>query len=175
MLDKFQQINFVQLKVRLLIEIIWPLILFMILVWIRSSRPPYSQHECHYPSKALPSAGLIPFMQTLICNFDNKCYNQPLAGEAPGRVFEFKDSPLSQLYFDIDELLSNDTELLGLENLVEDYQALQELVEFFNNRTAVVHRKGHFGTVSPYLYSHTWNCITFFAGYNMSHTFLGGL
>ncbi|XP_078575167.1 phospholipid-transporting ATPase ABCA1-like isoform X1 [Branchiostoma floridae x Branchiostoma japonicum] len=126
-------------KVRLLIEIIWPLILFMILVWIRTSRPPYSQHECHYPSKALPSAGLIPFMQTLICNFDNKCYDQPLAGEAPGRVFEFKDSPLSQLYFDIDELLSNDTELLGLENLVEDYQALQELVEFFNNRSAVVH------------------------------------
>eukprot|EP00058_Branchiostoma_floridae_P025576 XP_002611066.1 hypothetical protein BRAFLDRAFT_70419 [Branchiostoma floridae] len=128
-------------KVRLLIEIIWPLILFMILVWIRTSRPPYSQHECHYPSKALPSAGLIPFMQTLICNFDNKCYDQPLAGEAPGRVFEFKDSPLSQLYFDIDELLSNDTELLGLENLVEDYQALQELVEFFNNRSAVVHQK----------------------------------
>ena len=30
----------------------------------------------HYQERALPSAGLVPFLQTFACNLDNKCLNE---------------------------------------------------------------------------------------------------
>uniref|UniRef100_A0A4W3GUN1 ATP-binding cassette sub-family A member 1-like n=1 Tax=Callorhinchus milii TaxID=7868 RepID=A0A4W3GUN1_CALMI len=40
---------------------------------------------CHYRNKALPSAGVLPWMQGIICNMNNPCLNYPTPGEAPGQ------------------------------------------------------------------------------------------
>lgn len=38
-------------QVRLLMEIMWPVMLFMGLVWLRRVNPLYRQHECKGPAR----------------------------------------------------------------------------------------------------------------------------
>uniref|UniRef100_A0A8C7ZZ47 ABC transporter domain-containing protein n=1 Tax=Oryzias sinensis TaxID=183150 RepID=A0A8C7ZZ47_9TELE len=79
-------------KVRLLVEILWPLFLFVILVAVRTTTKPVNKGQCHYPNKAMPSAGLLPWLQGMMCNIDNPCYNDPTPGETPGQVNNFNNS-----------------------------------------------------------------------------------
>uniref|UniRef100_A0A3Q2CBJ7 ATP-binding cassette, sub-family A (ABC1), member 1B n=1 Tax=Cyprinodon variegatus TaxID=28743 RepID=A0A3Q2CBJ7_CYPVA len=75
-------------KVRLVIELVWPLFLFFILVAVRSTTKPVYKDQCHYPNKAMPSAGMLPWLQGMICNIDNPCLNHPPPGETPGQIAE---------------------------------------------------------------------------------------
>uniref|UniRef100_A0A6Q2ZH21 P-type phospholipid transporter n=1 Tax=Esox lucius TaxID=8010 RepID=A0A6Q2ZH21_ESOLU len=79
---------------QLLIEIIWPLLIFFILISVRVSYPPYEQHECHFPNKAMPSAGTLPWIQGIICNANNPCFRHPTPAESPGVVGNFNGSML---------------------------------------------------------------------------------
>ncbi|NWT04689.1 ABCA1 protein, partial [Mionectes macconnelli] len=79
-------------RIQLAIEILWPLFLFLILISVRRSHPPFKQHECHFPNKALPSAGTLSWIQGIICNMNNPCFRHPTAGEAPGVVGNFDSS-----------------------------------------------------------------------------------
>uniref|UniRef100_A0A8C9TPQ4 P-type phospholipid transporter n=1 Tax=Scleropages formosus TaxID=113540 RepID=A0A8C9TPQ4_SCLFO len=58
-------------KIQLVIELLWPLFLFVILISVRHSHPPYKQTQCHFPNKALPSAGTLNWVQGIICNINN--------------------------------------------------------------------------------------------------------
>uniref|UniRef100_A0A8D3C3U3 P-type phospholipid transporter n=1 Tax=Scophthalmus maximus TaxID=52904 RepID=A0A8D3C3U3_SCOMX len=69
--------------IQLLIEIVWPLFIFFILISVRMHYPPYEQHECHFPNKAMPSAGTLPWVQGIICNANNPCFRNPTPGESP--------------------------------------------------------------------------------------------
>uniref|UniRef100_A0A8B9I399 P-type phospholipid transporter n=1 Tax=Anser brachyrhynchus TaxID=132585 RepID=A0A8B9I399_9AVES len=51
----------------------------------------------HFPNKALPSAGTLPWLQGIICNVNNPCFQHPTPGEAPGVVGNFNGSILSRL------------------------------------------------------------------------------
>uniref|UniRef100_A0A4W6D9J8 P-type phospholipid transporter n=1 Tax=Lates calcarifer TaxID=8187 RepID=A0A4W6D9J8_LATCA len=73
-------------KIQLIIELLWPLFLFVILIAVRHSHPPYKQSQCHFPNKALPSAGTLPWIQGIICNINNPCFPSPTPGETPGQV-----------------------------------------------------------------------------------------
>ncbi|OWK12339.1 ABCA7 [Cervus elaphus hippelaphus] len=86
--------------IQLLVELLWPLFLFFILVAVRHSHPPLEQHECHFPNKPLPSAGTIPWLQGLICNVNNTCFPWRTPGEEPGVLSNFKDSLVSRLLAD---------------------------------------------------------------------------
>uniref|UniRef100_A0AAY4A5S1 P-type phospholipid transporter n=1 Tax=Denticeps clupeoides TaxID=299321 RepID=A0AAY4A5S1_9TELE len=77
---------------QLIIEVIWPLFIFFILISVRHFYPPYEQHECHFPNKAMPSAGTLPWVQGIICNANNPCFRYPTPGETPGMVGNFNDS-----------------------------------------------------------------------------------
>uniref|UniRef100_A0AAY5L571 ABC transporter domain-containing protein n=1 Tax=Esox lucius TaxID=8010 RepID=A0AAY5L571_ESOLU len=79
-------------KIQLIIELVWPLFLFLILIAVRRSHPPYKQSQCHFPNKALPSAGTVPWVQGIICNINNPCFQGPTPGETPGRVGNFDNS-----------------------------------------------------------------------------------
>uniref|UniRef100_A0A4W6E0C7 P-type phospholipid transporter n=1 Tax=Lates calcarifer TaxID=8187 RepID=A0A4W6E0C7_LATCA len=46
----------------------------------------------HYPNKAMPSAGVLPWLQGMICNINNPCLNYPTPGETPGQVNNFNNS-----------------------------------------------------------------------------------
>ncbi|XP_048667737.1 phospholipid-transporting ATPase ABCA7 isoform X2 [Marmota marmota marmota] len=86
--------------IQLLVELLWPLFLFFILVAVRHSHPPLEHHECHFPNKPLPSAGTVPWLQGLICNVNNSCFPQPTPGENPRLLSNFNDSLVSRLLAD---------------------------------------------------------------------------
>ncbi|NXK66814.1 ABCA1 protein, partial [Sylvietta virens] len=92
-------------RIQLAIEILWPLFLFLILTSMRRSHPPFKQHECHFPNKALPSAGTLPWLQGIICNMNNPCFRHPTAGETPGVVGNFDGSILSRLLTEARQVL----------------------------------------------------------------------
>ncbi|XP_039258702.2 phospholipid-transporting ATPase ABCA1-like isoform X1 [Styela clava] len=74
--------------VRTIIEILWPILLFSILIAVRLTQPAERLQECHYPARALPSAGVFPWIQTMFCNLDNPCFHVPVASETPGQINE---------------------------------------------------------------------------------------
>ncbi|XP_030396295.1 phospholipid-transporting ATPase ABCA7 isoform X4 [Gopherus evgoodei] len=92
-------------KIQLTTELLWPLFLFFILISVRQSHPPFEQHECHFPNKALPSAGTLSWIQGIICNVNNPCFRYPTAGETPGMVGNFNQSIISRLFADAQKVL----------------------------------------------------------------------
>ncbi|RXM97523.1 ATP-binding cassette sub-family A member 1 [Acipenser ruthenus] len=92
------------------------------------SYPPYEQHECHFPNKALPSAGTLPWVQGIICNANNPCFRYPTPGEAPGVVGNFNESIISRLFSDAKKILlysQNDKSLGGFRSLIKALKNLQ--------------------------------------------------
>uniref|UniRef100_A0A8C1ZZ17 P-type phospholipid transporter n=1 Tax=Cyprinus carpio TaxID=7962 RepID=A0A8C1ZZ17_CYPCA len=84
--------------IRFLVEILWPVFLFIGLVWLRRANPLYRQHECHFPSKAMPSTGILPWIQGIFCNANNPCFRHQTRGESPGVfhiVLRFTNMPNS--------------------------------------------------------------------------------
>uniref|UniRef100_A0A8C4IH44 P-type phospholipid transporter n=1 Tax=Dicentrarchus labrax TaxID=13489 RepID=A0A8C4IH44_DICLA len=79
-------------RVRFFMEIMWPVMLFMGLVWLRKVNPLYRQHECHFPNKAMPSTGVLPWIQGILCNANNPCFQYPTRGESPGLVSNYNNS-----------------------------------------------------------------------------------
>uniref|UniRef100_A0AAY4D132 P-type phospholipid transporter n=1 Tax=Denticeps clupeoides TaxID=299321 RepID=A0AAY4D132_9TELE len=82
-------------EIRFLMEIMWPTVLFIGLVWLRKANPLYRQHECHFPNKAMPSTGILPWIQGIFCNANNPCFQYPTRGESPGLVSNYNNSCLS--------------------------------------------------------------------------------
>ncbi|NWY05107.1 ABCA1 protein, partial [Nothoprocta ornata] len=114
-------------RIQLAIELLWPLFLFVILISVRRSHPPFMQHECHFPNKALPSAGTLPWIQGIICNMNNPCFRYPTAGETPGTVGNFDSSILLRLLGDMRRVLlsAQGTQLRG--HVGQLLRALQRL------------------------------------------------
>uniref|UniRef100_A0A668AY28 P-type phospholipid transporter n=1 Tax=Myripristis murdjan TaxID=586833 RepID=A0A668AY28_9TELE len=115
-------------ELQLLVEVLWPLFIFFILIAVRLNYPPYEQHECHFPNKAMPSAGTLPWIQGIICNANNPCFRSPTPGESPGVVGNFNDSIISRLFSDAKKILlysQNDKNLEGFKDLVQALQTLQ--------------------------------------------------
>lgn len=40
----------------------------------------------------MPSAGVLPWLQGMICTMDNPCLSQPTLGETPGQVNNFNNT-----------------------------------------------------------------------------------
>lgn len=113
---------------QLLTEILWPLFIFFILIAVRLNYPPYEQHECHFPNKAMPSAGTLPWIQGIVCNANNPCFRHPTPGESPGVVGNFNDSIISRLFSDAKKILlysQNDKSLDGFKELINAVKVMQ--------------------------------------------------
>ncbi|XP_037325366.2 phospholipid-transporting ATPase ABCA1 isoform X1 [Pungitius pungitius] len=115
-------------KIQLIIELLWPLFLFVILISVRHSHPPYKQSQCHFPNKALPSAGTLPWIQGIICNINNPCFHSPTPGETLGQVGNFDNSILSRLFVDAQRVLSysGNRSFSGFQDLMESVRSLGE-------------------------------------------------
>ncbi|XP_062340782.1 phospholipid-transporting ATPase ABCA1-like [Osmerus eperlanus] len=121
-------------KLQLMIEIVWPLFIFFILISVRMYYPPYEQHECHFPNKPMPSAGTLPWVQGIICNANNPCFRYPTPGETPGVVGNFNDSIISRLFNDAKKILlysQNDRSLQGYKGLVRALRKMQKNTKGF--------------------------------------------
>nr|XP_009684303.1 PREDICTED: retinal-specific ATP-binding cassette transporter [Struthio camelus australis] len=116
-------------KLRFLVELVWPLSLFLALVWLRKANPLYRQHECHFPNKAMPSAGTLPWLQGIFCNMNNPCFRSPTHGEGPGVVSNYNNSVLARVYQDAQELLLKAPEIHDLGRIWEELIIMTQFME----------------------------------------------
>ncbi|XP_041841062.1 phospholipid-transporting ATPase ABCA1-like isoform X2 [Melanotaenia boesemani] len=107
-------------KVRLVVELLWPLFLFFILVSVRFTNKPIYKGQCHYPNKAMPSAGVLPWLQGMMCNLENPCLNYPTPGEAPGQVNNFNNSIIAGMLIELQTVLVNRNFLSKAQSLAND-------------------------------------------------------
>ncbi|XP_008275380.1 retinal-specific ATP-binding cassette transporter-like [Stegastes partitus] len=129
-------------KIRFLVEIFWPMLLFIGLVWLRKANPLYQQHECHFPNKAMPSAGILPWIQGIICNSNNPCFRYPTRGESPGVVSNYNNSILAQFYVNVQDLLLNETEVQHLRRLWHEMSSFSNLMDTLRNNPSVISGRG---------------------------------
>ncbi|XP_072824284.1 retinal-specific phospholipid-transporting ATPase ABCA4 isoform X5 [Vicugna pacos] len=115
-------------KIRFVVELVWPLSLFLVLIWLRNVNPLYSQHECHFPNKAMPSAGMLPWLQGIFCNVNNPCFQSPTPGESPGIVSNYNNSILARVYRDFQELLLDAPERQHLSQVWTELRTLSQLM-----------------------------------------------
>uniref|UniRef100_G3NTA6 ATP-binding cassette, sub-family A (ABC1), member 12 n=1 Tax=Gasterosteus aculeatus aculeatus TaxID=481459 RepID=G3NTA6_GASAC len=66
--------------------LLWPLVIFIIIAVARKSFPPVQKDTCFVRPRNLPSAGVFPFLQTLMCNTDSNCQNTSLEDQAASRA-----------------------------------------------------------------------------------------
>ncbi|XP_076880509.1 ATP-binding cassette, sub-family A (ABC1), member 7 [Brachyhypopomus gauderio] len=114
-------------KIQLIIELLWPLFLFLILISVRRSHPPYKHSQCHFPNKALPSAGTLAWLQGIICNINNPCFHYQTPGETPGQVGNFDNSILSRLLVGTGTILTYTADQTSLSGLQDISLAVQRL------------------------------------------------
>uniref|UniRef100_A0A4W6FD48 P-type phospholipid transporter n=1 Tax=Lates calcarifer TaxID=8187 RepID=A0A4W6FD48_LATCA len=129
-------------KIRFLVEIFWPVLLFIGLVWLRKANPLYQQHECHFPNKAMPSAGILPWIQGIFCNANNPCFRYPTRGESPGVVSNYNNSVLARFYVDVQELLLNDTEVQQFGQLWHEMSSFSNFMDALRNNPSRVSGRG---------------------------------
>ncbi|XP_027045418.1 ATP-binding cassette sub-family A member 1-like isoform X2 [Pocillopora damicornis] len=120
---------------RNLVEIVWPLVLFIILVAIRN-RKNYgatNMPDSIYRPRALPSAGFFPFARSFLCDFKNTKTNDP--DELLNGLPNLRSSSLGRLIEDALPLMANSTvreRILRINsdrsNFERDYQAWSDLV-----------------------------------------------
>ncbi|XP_075413429.1 ATP-binding cassette sub-family A member 13 [Tenrec ecaudatus] len=65
-----------------LAEFLWPCILFLILTVLRFQEPPRHRDTCYLQARDLPSRGVFPFVQSLLCNTGSQCQNISYEGPA---------------------------------------------------------------------------------------------
>ncbi|NXL55933.1 ABCA4 protein, partial [Chordeiles acutipennis] len=116
-------------QLRFLVELLWPLSLFLALVWLRKANPLYRQHECHFPNKAMPSAGTLPWLHGIFCNMNNPCFRSPTHGESPGVVSNYNNSILARVYKDAQELLLEAPEIRDLGRMWEELIIMTQFME----------------------------------------------
>ncbi|XP_038069738.1 phospholipid-transporting ATPase ABCA1-like isoform X2 [Patiria miniata] len=120
-------------KIRLLVEIIWPILMFMIIALVRRDELPSPHHECHFLSKALPSGGLLPFFQSFLCDFDSKCRPEETYGESIGHINNYGDAGLSKLVNDIETVLTNKTTMEALKKFLAKVDELNKLLPYMDD------------------------------------------
>ncbi|XP_073763802.1 phospholipid-transporting ATPase ABCA1 isoform X1 [Danio rerio] len=119
-------------KLRLLVELVWPLFLFFILVAVRSTNYPVYKSECHYPNKPLPSAGVLPWIQGMLCNMQNPCVSFPTPGEAPGQVNNFNNSTVTKVLVEVQSLLADPAFFSSAKLISDDFSQWTSVLQNTN-------------------------------------------
>ncbi|XP_059473610.1 ATP-binding cassette sub-family A member 7-like isoform X2 [Neocloeon triangulifer] len=118
-------------KIRCLVELVWPLILFSILMWVRTRGLKSYIHECHFEEKAMPSAGQFPFLQSFICTLNNTCHRT--VQQRRGEDLQNLNTTLFEKLFDeFESILGQNVgakEKISLETATQDVMDLASLVQ----------------------------------------------
>ncbi|XP_068940595.1 ATP-binding cassette sub-family A member 13 [Petaurus breviceps papuanus] len=103
-------------------EFLWPCTLFLILTVIRFQEPPRHRENCYLQPRNLPSQGVYPFVQSLLCNAGSRCKNTSyVAPKDPNfRIFRSPNSQHDQ---------GMPTDLAFLEDVQELAQGISETME----------------------------------------------
>ncbi|XP_035826205.1 ATP-binding cassette sub-family A member 7 [Aplysia californica] len=112
---------------RVIVELIWPLVLFFILMSVRLKDAHRDSSvfkpECHHYPRALPSAGALAFLQSYVCNLNDGCVNSSNnANKHTELGANFQDSLLSQILQAADTITSSGLSTEELVSLGKDLQ-----------------------------------------------------
>ncbi|XP_075213435.1 phospholipid-transporting ATPase ABCA1-like isoform X2 [Lycorma delicatula] len=121
-------------KFRCVVEVVWPIFLFLILMWVRTRGLRVDMHECHFVQKAMPTAGVLPFIQSFLCTFNNTCHKFEKNAELKNSV---NTSLLLNLFKDIKNF-SQSSNMSRIQSTISDIRELSSLIESFNNRRSYV-------------------------------------
>ncbi|KAK7002952.1 ATP-binding cassette sub-family A member 7 [Biomphalaria glabrata] len=109
---------------------------------IRSGIPVVKFNDCYYQARAMPSAGLVPFLQTFLCNLDNHCYakeERHNQAEYNSKNFALVAQDLGQIFASNETLylleISNNSN--GLISLVQNIIQNQIVFEKLENMTYI--------------------------------------
>ncbi|XP_037693121.1 ATP-binding cassette sub-family A member 13 [Choloepus didactylus] len=108
-----------------LAEFLWPCILFMILTVLRFQEPPRHRDSCYLRPRDLPSRGVFPFVQGLLCNTGSRCSNVSYTGSAK---HSFRSSRF---------------QTAADHNKVDDLDFLEELQDFADEICETVEKAKH--------------------------------
>ncbi|CAF0829832.1 unnamed protein product [Rotaria sordida] len=113
---------------RAIFEFIWPLFLFLILMWVRTRNLTSYNDACHNDPKYLGSTGFLPALQSYICRYNNTCYSQSKTTD------EFNDeTSFWNIIINLSESLSiilKDDEIFS--NLSELFSQVNSLISLTN-------------------------------------------
>ncbi|CAN8004107.1 unnamed protein product, partial [Ixodes hexagonus] len=116
-------------KVRLLVELVWPLLLFFILMWVRTRGLRLYMHQCHFEAKAMPSAGLLPFVQSTVCTLNNTCHREEVPdGSSPTLNTSLVALLLEDVHHLIRDHLGNQDTMDSVQRLSRDLETLSAFV-----------------------------------------------
>ncbi|XP_064594630.1 uncharacterized protein LOC135461452 [Liolophura sinensis] len=114
----------------LVLEVLWPLLTFLVVAVVRQGALPVSKPNCHYAERALPNAGMLPFVQTYVCNMNNECQTE--AGQEAARQ---RRENLTGLIDDLGPRLSNPNVTNALKSLRNATVFMKALDKNLKNQT----------------------------------------
>ncbi|XP_067670801.1 uncharacterized protein [Haliotis asinina] len=123
--------NFILRKrqpVTLVLEVLWPLLIIAVVAIIRQGVPPTKSDTCHYQKRAMPSAGVVPFLQTFVCNLDNQCHSPYTLNQAQETTYS-----VSKLVQQLAPSLASDDVLQGLMAMDQGVSVMDALVNMAND------------------------------------------
>eukprot|EP00118_Oscarella_pearsei_P002785 m.11554 g.11554 ORF g.11554 m.11554 type:complete len:2446 (+) comp23502_c1_seq1:90-7427(+) len=92
----------------LVIELAWPVVLLLVMLIVRKDYPPRNEGPFYFAPRALPSAGLVPFLQGIVCDPTVRIHStEPPADDATD-FHSFNPK--------LDSLLANLSHILGDQN-----------------------------------------------------------
>ncbi|GAB1599092.1 hypothetical protein Ahia01_000186400, partial [Argonauta hians] len=106
----------------LLLEILWPILVFAIVAVIRSGIPPFKIGKCDYPTRAMPSSGIVPFMQNFVCNLNNRCETKDISQKVI-----VAEERLKRMASQIAPLVSSGSSVKSLKNLEKIIDAIDDM------------------------------------------------
>ncbi|XP_049802768.1 ATP-binding cassette sub-family A member 7-like [Schistocerca nitens] len=119
-------------KIRCTVELLWPLVLFLILMWVRTRELKKYIPECHYQEKPMPSAGYYHFLYGFICAFNNTCHGS--LGDSFGSFQNTTNKTrLSAVLDDVQNVFRNETITYKLQSLKGIADDVEDLSKFFRN------------------------------------------
>ncbi|XP_060072042.1 uncharacterized protein LOC132551915 [Ylistrum balloti] len=115
----------------LLLEILWPLIIFGIVAVIRHGTPGDKKSTCSYADRAMPSAGMLPFMQSTVCSLKNPC-----EAEETVQQRQTSASKLTSLVSDLQPYLTANASVQALQTLESSVKVVKGLNELLSPRNS---------------------------------------
>ncbi|XP_046362068.2 uncharacterized protein LOC124139094 isoform X1 [Haliotis rufescens] len=123
--------NFILRKrqpITLVLEVAWPVLIVAVIAIIRQGVPPQDKDTCHYQKRAMPSAGVVPFLQTFVCNLDNQCHSPYTLNRAQETTYS-----VSKLVQQLAPSLASDDVIQGLLAMDQGVSVMDALVNIAND------------------------------------------
>nr|XP_015201012.1 PREDICTED: ATP-binding cassette sub-family A member 1-like [Lepisosteus oculatus] len=80
----------------------------------------------------MPSAGILPWLQGMLCNLNNPSQNHPTEGETPGQVNNFNSSLLAGAMIELQSIVSDPTDLATFQQLFRDVNQWLQILQYSN-------------------------------------------